>query len=62
MNDNDYLFLLKFVRKQILTEVDPSLRRIVHKLMAENRTLRERISELGGEQLKEEYWDNWEIE
>ena len=60
MTEQDYMLLVKFINKQILTGVDGALRRAVTKMFRENHKLLERVVEYGGEQAKKEFWEKWE--
>lgn len=59
IRDDAFVLLLKFVNKEILTGVDPALRRAVNTMLAENSALRDRVIELGGQEMAKEFWDRW---
>jgi len=59
MKEKEYLLLLRFVNRDLLTDVDPALRRAVKSMMTENSKLLEEIVTLGGKELARECWDDW---
>ena len=62
MNEQEFILLLRFVDRQILTDVDGGLRRAVKSLLKENQQLREQKLEKAVAEMEKEYWDRWESE
>ena len=59
MSEKEYLFILKFLKREILTDVDRGLYRAVNSLYEENRKLTEKILDIGGKEMAQEFWSDW---
>jgi len=56
MNKREYNLLTMFIKKEILSSVDMGLRRAVKAMYKENIRLSNKLIELGGPRVKENFW------